>query len=236
MNRILGKLSKSKVLLCLIFIVILILFYLVCYKIEGFFSLNFNLDDKGKLVLDDRCKFSGHGFNDDFELGECSIAIQVIPLCKNVLEIGGGAGKVSHMINSLLNDKTQHIVIEPGSEGIGNHGDENIYKNKEKFNDEYTVVKKFAENLTKEDLNILNDPPDCLYVDCEGCLDKFHNTEIGDYVLNNVRFIVNEMDGFVIGANIDNKIREKWQEYGFKKVGTGYGCGISCETEIWSKL
>ena len=217
---------KKIILIILLSLIILIL----QYSIE-----NFILDEKGKLKLYDNCKFSGYGFNDNHEFGECSVANQIIPLCENVIEIGGGTGKVSHMINTLLKDKTQHIVIEPGEGGRGNHGNKKIYINKENFGDKYTIIKKYAENLNYNDLKILKKKPDCLYVDCEGCLYKFQETNIGKYILKNVKYIVNEMDGFIIDKNTNDKIKEQWIKNNFEKIGIGYGCGVRCDTEIWKK-
>ena len=199
-------------------------------------EFNFEFDKNKKLKLYDSCKFSGIGFNDDHELGECSIALQIIPLVKNVLEIGGGAGKVSHKINSVLKEKNlshKHIVIEPGEGGVGNHKD-NIYKNKEKFNDNYTIIKKYAEDLTKTDLKLLDYIPDCLYVDCEGCLHKFFDSDIGKYCLEKSRFLINENDSFVINQN-QQDLRDKLTLYKFKKIAIGYGCGVKCDTEVWFK-
>ena len=219
--------NKKIVLLIVILIVFLILYG--CWWYKRNIKFNFDLDDKGKLKIDNNCKFSGYGFDDNWEIGECSIAFQVIPYCNNVLEIGGGSGKVSHIINKTLDKKgmsNRHLVLEPNDENTMG-GNDNIYKNKQKFNDNYTILEKYAEDLTMKDLEILDGPPDCLYADCEGCLYKFFNTDIGKYVLNNVRFIVNEMDG-----NNDN-LRNLWKENGFKKIGVGYGCGTSCDTDIW---
>ena len=226
----------------IIIFILVILIFLIIYNrkyLEHFSEINFILDSSGKLEINDQCEFDGIGFNTSHEVGECSVAMQIIPLCKNVIEIGGGAGKVSHMINKVLSKKnleTQHIVVEPGITGLGNHGDTNIYENKQKFNDKYTIVKKLCDDLTMDDLSILNEKPDCLYVDCEGCLLNFQNTDIGHYILNNVRFIVNEMDGdIIIGKGTDDKIRKQWIKFGFKNIGIGYGCGKDCTTEIWSK-
>ena len=188
---------------------------------------NFLTDKSKKLAISDECKFSGSGFHTEHEIGECSVAVQLIPVVKNVVEIGGGTGKVSHMINQKLKDRTQHVVIEPGSSGKGNHGNYHLWNNKKNFNDKYTIVKKFAEDLLFDDLRIFKHKPDCLFVDCEGCLEKFQNTYIGKYIVENVRYIVNEMDG-----NNDN-IKQQWKNHGFKKIATGYGCGTNCETEIW---
>lgn len=75
-----------------------------------------------------------------------------------------------------------------------------------------------------------------MYADCEGCLLDFCKSEIGKYILNSVRYIINEMDGFAIHKDLDNELRKIWCNYNFKKIATGYGCGISCDTEIWEKL
>ena len=62
------------------------------------------------IPLDKRCidsSFKGAG--PDHEQGECSIAFKIVPKCKNVLEIGGGVGKVSHFINKNLKKPFNHI-------------------------------------------------------------------------------------------------------------------------------
>lgn len=229
------KLKKSHYIY--IGILSLVLIILVLYNGNYIDNYNknlfdFNLDDTGKMKLYDSCKFSGNGFGNNHELGECSIAVQVIPLCKNVLEIGGGAGKVSHMINSILKKRgleNKHIVMEPGVGGTGNHGDKHIYDNKKNFDDKYTILKKFADDLNMTDLQILDNKPDCLYVDCEGCLHSFFETEIGKYCLQNARFVVNEMDGN------NTEIIQSLKKFNFKKIAVGYGCETNCETEVWYK-
>ena len=218
---------------------LLILGFIICYLVTDNVGDNFNFiyDNNNKLKIYDECKFKGEGFDENWEVGECSVAFQIIPKCNNVLELGGGSGKVSHIINKLLNDKNianKHLVLEPNDENTMG-GNDNIYKNKQKFNDNYTILEKYAEDLDMKDLEILDGPPDCLYADCEGCLYKFFNTDIGKYVLNNVRFIVNEMDGFTINENIDDNLRNLWKNNGFTKIGVGYGCGTDCDTEVWYK-
>ena len=199
-------------------------------------DIKFKYDSENKLKIDDSCKFAGVGFDENHEIGECSVAIQVIPLVNNVLEIGGGAGKVSHKINSILKERnleSKHIVIEPGEEGIGNHGS-NIYKNKTNFDDKYTIIKKFAEDLTYDDLKIIDGKPDCLFVDCEGCLHKFFETQIGKYCLLNARFVINEQDSHVIKKKQED-LSKVLESYNFKLYDLGYGCGEFCLTEIWLK-
>ena len=132
------------------------------------------------------------------------------------------------MINIILQRRnlgTQHLAVEKRT---GSRLDL-LYDNKSILKDQYTIINKGAEKLTIKDLSLLREPPDCLYTDCEGCLKGFNKTDIGKYVLRNVRFIVNEMDG-------NNKhLRKVWKKYGFQKVGVGYGCTTNCVTEVWAK-
>ena len=235
-----AKIFKHKKIICLCVLLVCLLLIPRQYFIRETFhddilkkiKDSFKLDNKGKIKIDNTCKFSGEGFGEDHEIGECSISTQLIPLCKNVIEIGGGAGKVSHMINTILKNNNvhyQHIVVEPGERGTGNHGNINIYKNHDTFKDDYIVIKKLATELLISDFNILDDKPDCLYVDCEGCLYDFQNTEVGKYVLEHVTFVINEMDG-----NNENIIKQ-WRDNGFIELITGYGCGIACETKVYIK-
>lgn len=168
------------------------------------------------------------------------MAFQVIPRCESVLEIGGGAGKVSHMINTLLKNPSKHVVIEPGAGGRGNHGDQHLWKNQKTFNDKYTIVKKYANDLVTDDLKKLGkDGPDCLYVDCEGCLLSFlTDSTIGKSILKSekLKFIVNEMDGFTSSIpNHDHKLKKLLRNHGFDVYAKGKGCGVRCETLVWKK-
>ena len=91
-------------------IAVIIIIIIICmWYYNGNIKFNFILDNNYKLKIYDNCKFSGYGFDDNWEIGECSIANQVIPYCKNVLEIGGGTGKVSHIINQILKKKKERI-------------------------------------------------------------------------------------------------------------------------------
>lgn len=208
--------------------------FIVSYLIYNNFypeKFNFIYDENKKLKIYEECKFKGEGFDENWEIGECSVAFQIIPKCNNVLEIGGGSGKVSHIINKLLKEKNienRHLVLEPNDDNTMG-GNDNIYKNKKIYNDKYTILEKYANDLTIEDLSILEGPPDCLYSDCEGCLFDFFKKDIGKYVLKNVRFIVNEMDGH------NKELNQIWSENNFKKVAIGYGCRKSCNTEVWYK-
>ena len=188
-------------------------------------------DDVTNIPLNDKCNFVGDGFGNSHENGECSVAFYIIPKYKSVIEIGGGTGKISHVINSLLVDKTQHIVIEPDSTGWASH----LKKNKERFGDKYTIIEKYAENLHVSDLQVFKSDPECLFVDCEGCLESFFATDIGKHVLSKAKCIVNEMDGFTKHNTLDDNLRTLWSKNGFHLTHIGFGCGTTCKTEVWEK-
>ena len=96
----------------IVYVGIIAVIIIICiWYYNGNIKFNFILDNNYKLKIYDNCKFSGYGFDDNWEIGECSIANQVIPYCKNVLEIGGGTGKVSHIINQILKKKRENTDI-----------------------------------------------------------------------------------------------------------------------------
>ena len=190
---------------------------------------------KINIPLDKRCIDSSFKGTSDpnHEQAECSITFKIIPKCKNVLEIGGGLGKVSHFININLKNPYNHVVMEPAVNSKNNTGDWKIGKylieNKKNHGDKYTIIPKFATELTKKDLKILGGPPDCLYVDCEGCLLGFLKSDIGKFVLKSLRFVVNEMDGN------NDEIDKILKKNGFKLKHVGYGCGKSCYTNVYQR-
>ena len=194
-------------------------------------KFNFDLDEHGKLKIFEECKeFHSVKGNPYDEFGECSVAVQVVPLCKNVIEIGAGKGKVSHMINKMLSLRgleTQHIAIELGPGAF-----KMLNRTRKKFGDKYTPLKKNVNDLTHVDLEVFNEPPDCLFVDCEGCLHKFQTTDIGKSILKSVRFIVNEMDSHHAGK-CNDELRSSWKSMGFNKIADAYGCGAECECDVW---
>ena len=52
-------------------------------------------------------------------------------------------------------------------------GNDNIYKNKQKFNDNYTILEKYAEDLTMKDLEILDGPPIVYFLIVKGVYINF---------------------------------------------------------------
>lgn len=201
-------------------------------------KFNFDLDDQGKLKIFEECKeFNSVKGNPYDEFGECSVAIQLIPFCKNVIEIGAGKGKVSHMINKMLSLRgleTQHIAIE-----MGNGRFRMLERTKRKYGDKFTPIKKNVMQLVDSDYAVFNEKPDCLFVDCEGCLHEFQTTDIGKNIFKSVRFIVNEMDsspcppGCDIDEELNDELRSSWKSMGFVKIAEGYGCKDKCACDVW---
>jgi hypothetical protein len=225
-------------------------------------KFNLQLDSKGRCIQDERSLFASPLLDSKgrpvypikHESGECSVAVQFAPYFKNVLEIGGGAGKVSHVINKILaerNIEDQHVVLEVDPGRL--HW---LEKHKKFFNDKFTILDKSASDLSREDLERLNGPVDCIFADCEGCLLHFGRTKIGEQIINEARFIVNEMDGrrppklfrynddaaeegtaedIESGKQIDDILRGMWQQAGYSILACGTGCGGRWYTEVWYK-
>ena len=142
-----------------------------------------------------------------------------------VLEIGGRYGIVSNTINLLLDNKTQHIVIEPDKSVIGA-----LNRNKRAFRSEFIIVDKAISNsdlfLNPDKLgsntttikqassidietitahDFFEEFPlefNVLIVDCEGC---FENFIIENFIyLNKLELIIFEKDGEFDKGNYDN--------------------------------
>lgn len=189
--------------------------------------LIFQVDKFNKLKLSNDCLFSGYGFDPTHELGECSTLSQIMPRIKSVLELGGGAGKISHYINSHLRNPQLHVVVEPGTGAPGNHGDLKLLKNKSRFNDKYTIVKKYGHDLNLTDLSAVGGKPELLVSDCEGGLYQFLKSNIWNSIKEHVKMVINEMDGH------NDEIRRLLLQHGYVHFVNGYGCGTACDNEVW---
>jgi hypothetical protein len=161
-------------------------------------------------------------------------------MCKSVLEIGAGSGKVSHYINKNLKDRTRHYVVEPGEGHVG-AGDQHKYLrlNRNKHHDKYHIDNRAILDIPLKDIHDKIGKIDCIVSDCEGCTLEYYkkNPEI----LNETKYIINEMDGHVTN-NSDQELRDLWKKNGFTHIDTGCGCGsgvtegeCGCDTEIWKR-
>jgi len=92
-----------------------------------------------------------------------------------VLEIGGGSGAVSTIIQEHLRNRENHVVIQP-TEGEGSEtpmfgGINALRENKTSCKHKYTIVDHILKpGEGKSLLKMVSKPFDTLVADCEGCL------------------------------------------------------------------
>lgn len=164
------------------------------------------------------------GVSPDWEQGEAEMAHKYMGSCKNILEVGGGSGKVSHYLNRNLKNPEAHYVVEPSVWDIGNH----LAKNREKHSDKYFLDKRKINDIPLSDIEKKIGPVDCIVSDCEGCMLDFykHNPR----VFTTASKIMNEMDGH------NQELRSLWSKNGYNYLVKGCGCGgCGCDTDLWVK-
>lgn len=161
---------------------------------------------------------SFEGVSDYWKQGECSVVIDIVPYCKNVLEFCPDVGKISSFINRNLKDPTKHIVvdIEPST----------ILHNKNTHNDKYTIIQKNPEDLLESDLDLIL-PVDCVISNCNKSFLNFLKTNIGKKILKTARIFISKNN---------NDISNILLKYDFIHTNTGYGCGINCNTNVYTKI
>ena len=142
---------------------------------------------------------------------------------------------MSVALQRVLKDPTRHVAIE---------SDENACDSHRAMMDQrglqHRLVCKPASQLQPSDISSLGGYPDCVVADCEGCLVEFLETPFGKEVLRNVRIFSNEMDGFVKGGTTekndhDDALRGKLCDADLCPYLLAYGCGSSCDTEVWRR-
>ena len=175
------------------------------------------------------CDSSFVGVGECHEQGEAEVADKYAKMCKSVLEIGAGSGKVSHYINKNLKDRTRHYVVEPG-EGHNGAYDQYKYllKNRNKHHDKYHIDRRAILDIPLKDIHDKIGKIDCIVSDCEGCTLEYYKKH--PEILKEVKYIMNEMDGG------HGELQSLWKKNGFTHIDTGCGCGgCSCDTEIWKR-
>ncbi len=151
------------------------------------------------------------------EQGKCSVAIEVVPRCTNVLELRtGSSDKTSSIINSYMYSKNKHIVIDIKTSKT-NPGD-------------YKVIKKRIDQIVLEDVAHIT-PIDCLISDCNSCLIDFFRSSLGKNILETLKTVVVE----IVDEN-NNELENILSENDLIHTNTGYGCGISCNTNVYIKI
>jgi hypothetical protein len=151
------------------------------------------------------------------EQGKCSVAIEIVPLCTNVLEFRtGSSDRTSSIINGFMYNRNNHIVIDA--------------KTDKTYPGEYKVIKKGIEQISLEDIIGIS-PIDCLISDCNSCLLGFLRSSLGKSVLDSLKTVIVE----IIDEN-NNELEKILTEYDIVHTNTGYGCGISCSTNVYVKI
>ena len=168
------------------------------------------------------------------EWGERNVAAKWTKgFCHSVLEFGGGAGSVSTVIQMSLENKRNHVVIQPREEGMfGGLGA--LYKNQASCQMEFTVIDHvLAKDEGKTLLEHVSQPFDCIIADCENCL-------VGEYEKNpelfkNIKYIqVERDDRWPLNAT-EGPYDKLFIELQMKKLDSGIGCNGACETEVWGR-
>lgn len=166
---------------------------------------------------------SFEGVGPDHEQGEAEMAHKYMSSCKNILEVGGGSGKISHYLNRNFKNPTAHYVVEPGEWDWANH----LNKNKEKHNDQYYIDTRKIEDIPLEEIENKIGEIDCIVSDCEGCMFNFYKEN--PKVMKKTRLIMNEMDGH------NDELRKLWSTNDYTYLVKGNGCGVNCDSDLWIK-
>jgi len=158
------------------------------------------------------------------ERGERDVARRHTYSCKNVLEIGGGAGSVSAIVQQELRHKERHVVVQPKADGMFG-GFTQLMKNRKACDMKFTVI---DHKLVPTDVDLiqttLGSKPDCMVVDCENCLGQEYNKNPS--LFDDLRLLQVERDDRGSYDALFKKLK-------LRKVDEGMGCGTSCKTEVW---
>ena len=162
---------------------------------------------------------------DTTEWGERCIARMFTPEDAVVLELGGGNGSVSAVIQERLLDKTKHAVVQPKHDQSMFGGYDALVETKHHLGLQFTIVDHVLEPGEQQDIIAKMGQPTVLVADCENCL-------VGEYQKNpllfvNLKMIQVERDDF------DKSYDELLSQLNMYKVYSGYGCGGGCATEVW---
>ena len=169
------------------------------------------------------------------EWGERQVAAQWTKgYCTSVLEFGGRSGSVSAVIQMNLENRKNHVVIQPDERAMMFGGLAKLRKNKESCKMEFTEIDHILRpGEGSELLKLVSKPFDCIVADCEDCLGGEYDKN--PILFENVRYIQVERDDrnpLDAKEGQYDKLREKLK---MKKLHSGLGCGGACETEVWGK-
>jgi len=184
--------------------------------------------DKMKRTSDFDQQAENYPHADDSEWGERAMARLFTPADARVLELGGGAGSVSAVVQEILTDKTKHVVVQPADGGMLG-GLPALLQTRAACNSQFTVVDHVLQSGEGDAIvRALGGAPTCLVVDCENCL-------VGEYAKNPQLFtsatmVQVERDDF--DGSYTSLLRDTLK---LKLKHSGKGCGGMCATEVWVK-
>ena len=160
--------------------------------------------------------------------------------CQRVLELGGGSGSVSTVIQQRLKNPELHVVVQPRDETMFG-GVQKLQANKEACNSSFHIVDHVLKP-GEEDyvVFLLKGYPDCLVADCEDCLVNEYNKNPG--LFREVQHVQVERDD--PHQNYTKLLRDILR---LSHIHTGRGCGVDtatedmkrngmlCTTEVWER-
>lgn len=153
--------------------------------------------------------------------------------CTSVLELGGGGGSVSTVIQMNLSDKRNHVVVQPSEEAMfgGLHA---LERNRKACEMQFTIIDHVLQKgESGKLLSYVNKPFDCMVVDCENCL-------VGEFEKNpdlftHVKYIQVERDDKEPLNAARGSYDALFEKLKFTKIDSGIGCRGKCATEVWGR-
>ena len=161
--------------------------------------------------------------------------------CERVLELGGGSGSVSTVIQRRLKDKRRHVVVQPDERMEMMGGLKRLVKNREADQLQFQIIGHMLRpGEGHAVIAMLAGRPDCIVADCEDCLwDEYKKNQA---LFADVKQIQVERD------DPNRHYEALFQTMGMKKIHTGRGCGVHlpnqyhkregmlCTTEVWERV
>lgn len=235
----LKALFKKKLFFFIIIVILFIISYFFIYKYNKSIE-NFNNYDENEFIkfIDNHIFYNEKNEKINHKIEEFEeqrIAYKFINKDDIVLELGGRYGSVSVVINKIVNNKNQHVVVDPDINIIPS-----LEKNRDLNNCNFTILPKFISNKNKKivydgygtriedniDSNTDNNQSQISYnqfkeefpqkfnvlvADCEGCLYDFLEIMGDDF--NNLTKVIYEADQPHLCDY--NKVKEKLLNAGF---------------------
>ena len=177
---------------------------------------------KEKKVVLPPCYLGGG----ESEWGERDIAVNWTNSNASVLEFGGGAGSVSTIVQNIINNKKDHVVIQPPEKEMMG-GITQLKKNRDACGLQFQIIDHILKEGEEDSiLKMVSKPFDTIVADCENCL--YNEYKKNPKLFSNIKQIQVERDD----DGSYNKLR---QELNMKLVHIGKGCDGNCTSEVWEK-